>query len=92
MHQDPHAAEPAGDGGGGADRRHQARLVAVVLAVVLLAWFALANLRRVRIDFWVFNREAPLILVIVISGLLGALIAFLVMRRSPRSGRDPKQG
>ena len=59
-------------------------LVGVAVAVVLLAWFALANLRRVQIDFWVFNRQAPLILVIVISGLLGAMITALVMRRRPR--------
>jgi uncharacterized integral membrane protein len=68
----------------GVDRRRTVTLVGVAVAVVLLAWFALANLRDVRIDFWVFNRQAPLILVIVISGLLGALITALVMRR--RSG------
>ena len=90
--QDPHRGEPAGAGHQPVDRRHQARLVAVVVAVVLLAWFALANLRRVRIDFWVFNRQAPLILVILISGLLGALITFLVMRRSPKSGRVSRGG
>ena len=75
------------ESGGGekkVDRRRQATLVGVAVAVVLLAWFALANLRNVRIDFWVFNRDAPLILVIVISGLLGALITALVMRRKPR--------
>ena len=66
------------------DRRHQATLIGVVVAVVLLAWFALANLNGVRIDFWVFHRQAPLILVIVISGLLGALITALTMRRRPK--------
>ena len=70
--------EPGGDKG--ADRRRTATLVGVAVAVVLLVWFALANLRDVRIDFWVFNRQAPLILVIVISGLLGALIGVLVTR------------
>jgi uncharacterized integral membrane protein len=74
--------EPGGDKG--ADRRRMATLVGVAVAVVLLVWFALANLRDVRIDFWVFNRQAPLILVIVISGLLGALITALVMRRKSR--------
>ena len=66
------------------DRRHQATLVGVAVAVILLVWFALANLGRVRIDFWVFHRQAPLILVIVISGLLGALITALIMRRKPK--------
>ncbi len=87
MHSDPHLPESGGQEGGaarGVDRRHQATVVGVAVAVILLAWFALANLRDVRIDFWVFNRQAPLILVIVISGLLGALITALIMRRKPR--------
>jgi uncharacterized integral membrane protein len=85
VHSEAHSAEPEG-GAKGADRGHQARLVGVAVAVVLLAWFALANLRKVQIDFWVFHRQAPLILVIVISGLLGALITALVMRRRPKAG------
>jgi uncharacterized integral membrane protein len=82
----PVHTEHSESGGGeqGVDRRRTATLVGVAVAVVLLAWFALANLRDVRIDFWVFNRQAPLILVIVISGLLGALITALVMRRKTR--------
>jgi uncharacterized integral membrane protein len=71
---------------GGRGHGHQARLAGVAVAVVLLAWFALANLRKVQIDFWVFHRQAPLILVIVISGLLGALITALIMRRRPKAG------
>jgi uncharacterized integral membrane protein len=85
----PVHSEPleSGDGGGdrkGVDRRRQATVVGVAVAVILLVWFALANLSRVRIDFWVFHRDAPLILVIVISGLLGALITALIMRRKPK--------
>jgi uncharacterized integral membrane protein len=76
--------EPDG-GGKKVDRRHQAGLVAVAVAGILLGWFALANFGKVRIDFWVFHRQAPLIVVIVISGLLGALIAVLIMRRKPQA-------
>ncbi len=72
----------------GLDRRHQATIVGVGVAVVLLAWFALANLRSVRIDFWLINRQAPLILVILISGLLGALIGALAMRRRTRAPKE----
>lgn len=91
VHSEPPPGEPAGPRQL-ADRRHRVRLLAVALAVALLAWFAVANLRQVRIDFWVFHRQAPLIVVILISGLLGALITFLVMRRSPKAGRAPKDG
>ena len=66
------------------DRRHQFRLVGILVVGILLGWFALANIRKVRIDFWLFHRQAPLIVVIVISGLLGALITFLIMRRKPK--------
>jgi uncharacterized integral membrane protein len=69
-----------------ADRKGNARLIAVGAAAVLLVWFAVRNLGSVTIEFWVVDRKAPLILVIVISGLLGALIAALVGRH--RSRRD----
>jgi uncharacterized integral membrane protein len=81
VHRDPSGETVAEEGEPAGERRRQAALIAVAVAVVLLVWFALANLRDVRIDFWVFNRQAPLILVIVISGLLGSLIATLIMRR-----------
>jgi uncharacterized integral membrane protein len=84
VHSDDRSAEPSGSGGK-VDRRHQARLVGILAVGILLGWFALANIRRVQIDFWVFHRQAPLIVVILISGLLGALITYLVMRRKPRS-------
>jgi uncharacterized integral membrane protein len=84
VHSEDHSAEPGGDGAG-TDRRHQFRLVGILVVGVLLGWFALANIGRVRIDFWVFHRQAPLIIVILISGLLGALITFLVMRRKPKA-------
>jgi uncharacterized integral membrane protein len=85
VHSEARSADSDG-GGKEAGRGHLARMVGVAVAVVLLAWFALANLRKVQIDFWVFNRQAPLILVIVISGLLGALITALIMRRKPKAG------
>jgi uncharacterized integral membrane protein len=90
VHSEPHP--PQSDGGGKeVGRGHQFRLVGVAVAVILLAWFALANFRKVQIDFWVFHRQAPLILVIVISGLLGALIAALIMRRKPKAGEKTEE-
>ena len=85
VHRDPLTEHVAEGDRKSLDRRRQATLIAVAIATALLVWFALANVRDVRIDFWVFNRQAPLILVIVISGLLGALIGALVMRRK---GKD----
>ncbi len=56
-------------------------MVAVGIAAVLLIWFALANLQDTEIHFWVTSTRAPLIVVIVIAGLMGALIGAMVRRR-----------
>jgi uncharacterized integral membrane protein len=84
VHSDPLTEHVAEDDRKGLERRRRATLIGVGIAGALLGWFALANLRDVRIDFWFYNRQAPLILVIVISGLLGALITALVMRRKAK--------
>jgi uncharacterized integral membrane protein len=68
-----------------ASRRQQARLVLLGVAGVAQAWFAVGNLGSVSIDFWVRHSRQPLILVILISGLLGALIAAMALRhRAPK--------
>jgi uncharacterized integral membrane protein len=84
VHSEDRSVEPGGEGKP-VDRGHQFRLVGILVLGILLGWFALANIGSVRIDFWLFHRQAPLILVIVISGLLGALIATLIMRRKPKA-------
>jgi uncharacterized integral membrane protein len=85
VHSEPREAETGDGGEKQVDRRRQVRLVAIAVMVIVLGWFAAANTRRVQIDFWVFHRQAPVILVILISGLLGALIALLIMRRKPKA-------
>jgi uncharacterized integral membrane protein len=71
------------------DRRRDARLVATGVAAVLLVWFALANLTKVSITFWVSTARAPLIVVILISGALGAAVALLVSRSRRRRRDEP---
>ena len=86
VHSEPHVEHAEGEKT--VDRRRQATMVAVGAAIVLLVWFAIANLSDVRIDFWLIHRQAPLIVVIVISGLLGALITALAMRRRTKEPRE----
>jgi uncharacterized integral membrane protein len=88
VHRDPLTEHAADEDSKGLDRRRQVTFIVVGVATVLLVWFALANVRDVQIDFWIDTRHAPLIVVIVISGLLGALITALVMRRR---GKEPKE-
>jgi uncharacterized integral membrane protein len=60
------------------------------IALVLLVWFAVVNLQEVRIRFWLTTTAAPLIVVILISGVLGAAVSGLWARRRRRrtSGAD----
>jgi uncharacterized integral membrane protein len=51
------------------------RLVATGAALVLLLWFALANLQQVHIRFWVASTSAPLVVVVAVSAFLGAAAA-----------------
>lgn len=72
------------------DRKRDVRLVLSGVAAALLLWFALVNLTKVSITFWVSTTKAPLIVVIVISGVLGAVLALLLSRMSRRR-RQPEQ-
>ncbi len=70
-----------GGQGGSPDRKRDFRLVGIGIAAVLLIWFALDNLQRVPINFWVTSAKTSAIVVIIISGVLGAVITLLVQRR-----------
>ncbi len=57
------------------NRREMARTGGMVLLAVLITLFAVLNLKSVKVD-WVFGSgHAPLIIVIVVSLLVGILLA-----------------
>lgn len=62
-------------------------MVATGALLILLVWFAVANLQGVRIRFWLTSASAPLVVVIAISGVLGAGVASLVGRVARRRRR-----
>jgi uncharacterized integral membrane protein len=71
-------------------RRRDTRLVVTGVALVLLIWFAVANLQDVKIHFWLTSANAPLIVVVAISGFLGLVLMQLSsrVRRRRRSGDE----
>jgi uncharacterized integral membrane protein len=58
-------------------------VAAVAVAFVLIA-FGISNDDRVPVDYLVLTRDSPLILVIGVSALLGAIIGALIVRRRSR--------
>jgi uncharacterized integral membrane protein len=73
-------------------RARDARLILTGIALALLVWFAVVNLQQVQIRFWVRTAAAPLIVVIIISGFLGAAVTSLwgwLRRRRRVASDDP---
>jgi uncharacterized integral membrane protein len=65
-------------------RRELARTSALVVLAVLITLFAVLNLDKVKVH-WIFGSgEAPLIIVIVISLLVGVVLTHFAERRSAR--------
>jgi uncharacterized integral membrane protein len=58
-------------------------VAAVAVAFVLIA-FGVANNNDVAVDYLVIKRQSPLILVIAVSALLGAIVGGLIVRRRSR--------
>jgi uncharacterized integral membrane protein len=63
------------------DRKRDMQLLVIGAVGILLVWFALSNLQKVEIHFWVASAKASLLTVIIISGIFGAVIGALVRRR-----------
>ena len=67
-------------------RRELARAVAVAVLAILITLFAVFNLDEVKVSYVVGSGKAPLIIVIVISALVGIVIAYIA-QRLPRKRR-----
>ena len=71
-------------------RRERARTAAVAFLSVVLAVFAVLNVDSVKVDWIVGSSHAPLIVVIALSVLIGAALAWLGDRvTARRRGRGP---
>ncbi|HUA73627.1 MAG TPA: hypothetical protein VL988_02625 [Solirubrobacteraceae bacterium] len=82
-----HAAGP-----GGLDkrsRREVARTSALVVLAILITLFAVFNLKEVKVSYVFGSGKAPLIIVIVISVLVGIVLAYFA-ERLPRRGKNKR--
>jgi uncharacterized integral membrane protein len=66
------------------ERALASKTIAAVAVAFLLIAFGVANNDKVPVDYLVFTRDSPLILVIGVSALLGAIIGGLIVRRRSR--------
>jgi uncharacterized integral membrane protein len=81
------ADRPLADPGAAPPRKERAiasKTIAALAVAFLLIAFGVSNDNHVSVDYLVFTRDSPLILVIGVSALLGALVGALVMRRRAR--------
>ena len=65
-------------------RRERARTALIVGLAVLITVFALLNLKEVKVNWIVGSGHAPLIIVIVVSVLIGAVISYFADRRAAK--------
>jgi len=79
---------PPGRKGGGAggrrSRREVARTSALVVLAVLVTLFAVLNTGKVKVDWILGSGEAPLIIVIVVSLLVGVILTHFAERRGSK--------
>lgn len=80
----PTHPQPAPNAAKQRNRRELARTAALVVLAVLITLFAVLNLNDVEVN-WIFgSSKAPLIIVIVVSALVGALIVYFAGRSRRR--------
>lgn len=65
-------------------RRERMRTGAAVILAILITLFAVLNVDDVKVNWIVGSGQAPLIIVIVVSLLVGALLTHFAERRSAK--------
>ena len=73
-------------------RENQMRLIGALVIATVLVIFAVQNRNDVRVSFLFFHWDARVIYVIIVSALLGMLVAYLLGRRRRRVRRDERGG
>lgn len=91
--QTPGGSQPQGSHGPGPgkldkrSRRELARTSALVILAILITLFAVFNLKDVKVSYVFGSGKAPLIIVIVISVLVGIVLAYFAERIPRKKNR-----
>ena len=72
-------------------RENQMRLIGALVVAAVLIIFAVQNRNDVRVSFLFFHWDARVIYLIIVSALLGMLLAYLLGRRRRRARRDERR-
>jgi uncharacterized integral membrane protein len=67
--------------------RERARTLTLIGLTIVITVFALLNLKEVKVDWVIGSGHAPLIIVIVISVLIGAVLSYFADRRISKAKR-----
>jgi uncharacterized integral membrane protein len=71
-------------------RENQMRLIGASVIAAVLIIFAVQNRNDVRVSFLFFHWDARVIYLIIVSALLGMLVAYLLGRRRRRTRREER--
>jgi uncharacterized integral membrane protein len=76
--------KPQKQPGKSATKRERIRTFALVTLAILMTLFAVLNLKDVKVDWIIGSGKAPLIIVIVVSVLVGAVFSYFADRRAAK--------
>ena len=65
-------------------RRERARMFTIAVLAIAITLFAAKNTTKIKVDWVVGSGKAPVIIVIIVSGLIGAVISYFADRRGSR--------
>jgi uncharacterized integral membrane protein len=64
------------------------RLIIAIIVLVILVAFVIANTRSVKVSFLFTDRRPPLIFVLVVTAIIGALLDRLWIRSRRKDDKD----
>lgn len=67
--------------------RERARTAVLVVLAILITLFAAKNTAEIKVDWIVGSGKAPVIIVIVVSVLIGAVLSYFADRRVAKAKR-----